>query len=315
MVDVSIIIVSYNTKKLILECIDSIREHTKGITCEIIVIDNNSSDGSAESLSKLSDVTLINNKENKGFGAANNVAMKIAKGRYLLLLNPDTLLLENSIQKMIDWMDQHPKAGVSSCTLVNPPNNSLQSNGGNFPDLWHVFLWVTFLDDIPGVTNLFGSYHYTPSIPFMNVFYTNEHMQDWVDGAFFLIRKEAYEKVGGFDENIFMYTEEVEYSYRFKKVGWELWFVPITSIIHLVGSSNENKDVIQFAGASIGKENAILSEMKNLAYFYEKHYAKWQLGILSYMFKLGALLRIVLFGVIGGQKEARKVYWKAFNAA
>lgn len=318
--NISVIIVNYNTKKLLIECIDLVYKYTKNITYEIIIVDNNSKDGSILALKKFIldkkdlNIRIIENKDNKGFGSANNQGMKIAKGKYIFLLNSDTKFLENSLEKLFNWMENHPKVGASSCRIINPPD-VLQANGGNFPDLFRVFLWQTFISDIPGITNIFGSYHYTPAIPLIKKMYKNAHRQDWVDGACFLIRKEVYKQVGGFDENIFMYTEEVELSYRIVQKGWEIWYLPITTIMHIGSSSTKSKEVIQFPGISFGKENSILSEIKGLHYFYQKHYPHWQFPVMRLFLKIGAILRIFLFGFIGGQKEARRVYAKVFSMA
>ncbi len=316
--DLSIIIVSYNTKKLTLECIHSIIEHTEGVRYEIVVVDNNSGDGTVPALKKINTkkenakLEIIENKENIGFGPANNQGMTIAKGKYILLLNSDTRLLENSLDKLVRWMNAHPKAGAISCEIINPPDK-LQANGGDFPDLFRTFLWQTFVSDIPGVTNILGSYHYTPGIPLMSALYKKEHQQDWVDGACFLVRSEVFNQTKGFDVHIFMYTEEVEWSYRIRQKGWEIWYVPITKILHYGGASTDSKEVVHFAGVAIGKENAIVSEVKGLEYFYKKHYSKWQLPIFNLFVKLGALLRILLFGVLSKQKAARRIYWHVFR--
>src|SRR3972149_594788 len=161
MIDVSVIIVNYNTKDMTGECIKSVMEKTKGITFEIIMIDNASPDSSAEALLPLTKkypLKIIANKDNKGFGGGNNQGLKIAQGNYLLLLNTDTLLKTNVIKDMIDWMEAHPKVGISSCALKNR-DGTLQGTGGYFPTLFKVFAWMSFLEDIPGLDSLIKPFH------------------------------------------------------------------------------------------------------------------------------------------------------------
>jgi GT2 family glycosyltransferase len=301
MLDLSIIIVSYNTKKLTLACIDSIRKHTKGVTYEIVVVDNNSTDGSLEELEKLTYVRLIRNKENKGFGAANNIGLKVATAKYLLLLNSDTIILDNVLGEMVSWMLQHPKVGVASTALKNE-DGTMQGTGGYFPTLGKVFAWMCFLEDIPLLDQLIKPFHpvhgqspfYTGARQFMNA-----KQQDWVTGAFMLIPKKVIDEVGMFDEDYFMYTEEVDLCFRIKKKGWEVWYLPQFSIIHLGGSSST-------------KEFPLLQEYKSMKLFYQKNMSKWQFPVLRFLLKVGALLRILLLGILKGKDMAR-IYWKAFN--
>ncbi len=288
-VDLSIIIVSYNTKELLLKCIESVKKYTKDITYEIIVIDNNSTDGTVEALRKLKvtgyRLQVITNKDNKGFGAANNQGMKKAKGRYILLLNSDTKLIENSLLSMVMWMDEHPKVGIASCKLVNA-DGTLQPTGGFSPTLPRVFLWATLIDDVPFVGDFFGSYHphrsfYTKS----SSAYSKERPLDWVTGAFFLIRREVVREIGLFDESFFLYVEEVEYCMRTKAKGWEVWYVPKTKIIH-------------FGGASGTREGTVLREFEGLKLLYKKHYSKMAFAFLRLLLFIGSVLRMFIFGII-----------------
>ncbi len=281
-VDLSIIIVSYNTKGLLLECLSSIQKHTKEVSYEVIVVDNASKDGSVAALQKLEvagkKLQVIANKENWGFGAANNQGMKKAKGRYILLLNSDTKLIENSLLSMVMFMDEHPKVGIASCKLVNA-DGTLQTTGGFFPTLPRVFLWATLIDDVPFVGDFFGSYH--PH----KLFYSKERPLDWVTGAFFLARREVTSEIGLFDERFFLYVEEVEYCMRTRSKGWEVWYVPQTKIIH-------------FGGASGTREGTVLREFEGLKILYKKHYSKVSLVFLRLFLFIGSVLRMFIFGII-----------------
>ncbi len=305
--DLSIIIISFNTEKLTRECVNSVFKNTKGITFEIIVIDNASHDGSVLTLKKFEqkypNVKIILNNENTGFGLANNQGIKVARGRYVLLLNSDTLVLDNVLGEMVSWMDKNPKVGISSSALKFK-NGSIQGTGGYFPTLLRVLTWMSFIDDIPGFTNILKSFHPMHGLsPFdKNVdFFKKKKQMDWLTGAFFLIRREVLTKVGGFDKDYFMYVEEVDLCYRAKKAGWQIWYLPKWSIIH-------------YGGASSTAEFPLINEVKGLKTFYKKHMQSWKYNALRVLLKLGALLRIFVFGVLRG-KDAAKTYAKVFLTA
>lgn len=306
MKDLSIVIVSFNTQELLADCIGSIKEHTKGVDYEILIVDNGSQDGSVEWLKEEKGIEAILNKGNLGFAGANNQGIKKATGRYILLLNSDTELKENSLAKMIRWMDEHPGVGIATCKLLNP-DGSTQANGGSFPTLLRVFLWGTFLDDIPLISRLLGSYHPHPHIGEKD---SREHQQDWVSGAVFLIRKEVVKDLGGLEEEFFMYAEDVEYCLRAKKGGWEVWYIPQTSIVH-IGSASSKGNSVKFSGKSLGKEKGILGEFDGLKRFHKKYYPSWQYPLLVMVLKLAAFLRILVFGILGRQKQAWRIYGKA----
>lgn len=311
-IDLSIIIVSFNTKNLLLVCIDSVRKYTKGINYEIIVVDNGSSDGTQEAIKKIKGVRPILNRENLGFAAANNQGIKIAQGRYILLLNSDTELREDSLGKMVGWMKKNSRVGISSCKLLNP-SASTQATGGFFPNLARVFFWATFLDDLPLVSNLFGAYHpHTSRFFTRSRFYENAHRQDWVTGAFFLMRREVVGDIGLLDEDFFMYVEEVDYCFRAKKKGWEVWYVPITGVVH-IGAASSKEGLVEFGEGPTAKERSIIGEFEGLKRFYKKNYPDWQYGFLILFLKIAAVLRFAFYGIIKGNGYAKNIYAKAFG--
>ena len=294
LVDLSIVIISFNTEKLTRECIESVIKNTKGITYEFIVVDNDSKNGSVAMLKKFP-VRLIANKDNRGFGQANNQGMEISNGRYVLLLNSDTLVGSNVLANMVSWMDKNPKAGIASCGL-RFKDGKIQGTGGYFPTLARVFAWMSFLDDIPGIMKLIKPFHPMHGLsPFdKNIdFFRKEKQMDWVTGAFLLMRKEIYDEVGGFDKAYFMYVEEVDLCFRAKVAGWQVWYLPRWNIIH-------------YGGASSTAEFPLINEVKSLKTFYQLRMPKWQYPILRVILKFGALLRIPIFG---------KVYAKVFVTA
>ena len=295
--DLSIIIVSYNTKEIITTCINSVIDNTKGTNYEIIVVDNGSKDGSLERLRKLEkkhpQIKLITSKTNLGFGKANNLGAKKAKGKYLLLLNSDTIIIGNAIPEALKTLRKMPNVGVYSCRLMNE-DKSVQPSGGYFPNLGNVFAWQFFIDDLPLIGRLIPSFHPKKSS------YNGNKQMDWITGAFMLFPKKVFDKVGGFDENIFMYTEEMELCYRIKKLGYIISYFYFPAIIHL-------------GGASSGSVLALTSEIKYLIYFWEKHNPAWQLPIIKSFLYIGSLLRLLIFGIIKRDEKARRAYTQALG--
>ncbi len=282
MFDLSIVIVNYNTPKLTADCIASIKKLTKGIKYEIVLIDNST--------------------ENRGFTGGNNIGIKKSKGRYVLLLNSDTLIHDNVLGEMVSWMDYNPKIGIVTCALKNK-DGSLQGTGGYFPTLLRVFSWMT-IQDFPFVDNFIKPFHPTKEKSFSKneSFYNKPKELDWVTGAFFMVRKEVIDQIGYLDEDYFMYTEETDFCFRAKKKGWNIFYNPKWSITHFGG------------GSSKGNEFSVLSEYKNIKLFYKKHYPYWQYPILRFFLKIGALGRIVVLGIMRGRDNAR-IYAKAFSQA
>ena len=300
--DLSIIIVSFNTKNLLVSCVKSIQEYSKGIKFEIIVVDNDSKDGSVEAAKNLG-VRVIGNNKNLGFATANNQGVKISNGKYLLFLNSDTEIHDNVLGEMVHWMDLTSKAGIATCALKNK-DGSMQATGGYFPTLSRVFSWMT-IQDLPFVDNLIKPFHpyHAKSLFFRgDSFYKTKKELDWVTGAFLLTRRDVLEKAGGWDESFFMYVEEVDLCYRVIKLGYEVWYMPEWDITHLGGASSKNE------------EFSLVSEYQGLKKFYKKHFPAWQYPILRILLKIGALGRMILFGILEGRQSV-KIYAKVFRSA
>src|SRR3990167_6271232 len=214
--ELSVIIVNWNTKKLLEDCLKSIFKLTKDISFEVIVVDNGSEDGSqAMVMKKFPQVKLVPNKDNLGFAKANNRGIKIAKGKYVLLLNSDTYLIENSFKKLVSEAGKLENLGAMGPLLLNE-DRSIQQSVGFFPHLPQIFWWMTFIDDLPGGTIL-KPYHIDH-----DSFYKNQHEVDWVTGAAFLIPKKVIEKAGMLDDKIFMYGEDFEWCFRIKKKDFRI---------------------------------------------------------------------------------------------
>ena len=303
-IDLSIIIINFgNTKEYTRKCLASLSKAISKLNTEVIVVDNISNDGTREMIKKdFPKAIYIRKEEPHGFGENNNFGIKIAKGRYILLLNSDTEIIdENIFVQMTAWLDRNPKVAVCTSALVCEDKKTLQGSGGSLPDLFRVFLWLTFLDDIPFIDRLITPFHPLHPNSFIgrnDSYFTKEHQQDWVTGAFYMIRKEVLKDSGVFDEDFNAYVEEVDLSYRIKKLGWQIWYLPQWKTLH-------------YGGVSYGSENSIVFEMKNLKLFYKKHYPKWQLSILNILIKVGLILRIVLFFVIN--PKLSKIYAKAYK--
>lgn len=231
---------SWNTRDLLLQCLRSIREPdvSENLQLEIIVVDNASSDGSAEAASTMEGVKkVVALPRNIGYGRANNVGMKLAVGRYILILNPDTILLPSSLGALRRFAVQYPRAGLVAPRLLNE-DGTLQPNAFRFPTLLMAAIDLFPLPNwIPGRLR-----HWIVNGP-INGRYLIEQiankpfMVDHSLGASMLIRREAYEACGGFSERIFMYSEEIDLALRYARTGWQCWQVPEAKVVHLGGRS------------------------------------------------------------------------------
>lgn len=285
---ISIIIISYNTADITVNCLKSIFQD-KGLTqipFEIIVVDNNSSDDSLKKISKFKNKSLkiIKNKSNFGFGKANNQALKIAQGNYILFLNSDTLILHSAISQALDWLCSHPEAAICTAQLLNS-DKTIQASGGFFPTLGNLFTWCLSLDDLPLVNKLVKPIHpHTPTFYTHDRFYLSDHQQHWVTGAFFLTRKPLLDKVNGFDENYFMYGEELELAYRIHSITSQnqVWYLIGPQIIHLGGASATNQ------------ADPILNEYRGFISFFKKHQPNWQLPIVRFLLRTNAFIRSII---------------------
>ena len=301
--DLSIITISLK-KDYLFNCLKSLEPALDGIENEIIFIDSASPDKIGRLVKeKFPRVKVLRQEENRGFGENNNLGMKIAKGRYVLLLNDDTRVIDKNIfREMIAWMDSHPKVGISGCGLVNPDGKTFQGSGGFYPTLFRVFAWMTFLDDIPGLDKLIKPYHPLHSgspIYKGENYFKKRHRQDWVTGAYFLMRRKALDQAGFFDEDFFLYVEEVELASRFIKKGWEVWYLPEWRIMH-------------YGQATSGSEKATIFELQNLVLMYKKHEPGWKIIVLRAILKFGIFLRIVIWTLVG-KKSLAQIYAKAIK--
>ena len=242
--DLSIIIVNYNVKEFLENALVSIeralRERLRDgrtIEGEVIVVDNASDDGSVELVRKrFPHVHLIENKENVGFARGNNIALAQARGRYILLINPDTIIQEDTLQVMIDFFDERSDVGVAGCKILNPDGTLQLACRRSFPSPWVSFTKTTGLSAVFPRSKLFGRYNLTYLDP------NQTYEVDAISGSFIMVRREVYECVGGLDENFFMYGEDLDWCYRIQKAGWKIFYVSMTQIIHYKGESSRRSD-------------------------------------------------------------------------
>lgn len=291
-IDLSIVIVSYNTKKITEECLNSINRSliNSKIKYEIVIVDNASHDGSQELLAQLqkdkkNHLIYFQTGKNLGFGLGNNFGVKKAQGKYILLLNSDTIILNRSIEKLFNfYLENEKQVHFLGAKLLNR-DLTPQPSACRFFTLPVVFATLLLKGDYWGLTR----------------FSPNEFKKvDWVSGACILTKKAYFQKLGGFDKNIFMYMEEVDLLYRAKRLGLNTYFYPLSQIIHLGSASSGQRTF------------PILQVYRGFIFFYKKHYSTFQLFILYLILKLKAVIAYFI-GKIKGNKYLIETYEQAFK--
>ncbi len=310
-VDVSVIIVNYNVREFLEQAIRSVELASATLSVEIFVVDNDSSDGSVDMVrSQFPDVQVIANRENTGFSKANNQAIKIANGRYLLILNPDTIIREDTLSSLVDFMDDHPEAGAAGCKILNPDGSFALESRRSFPTPLIAFYRIT------GLSKLFPQ---SPRFARYNLGYRSVEEACEVDalsGSCMFVRKEALSKnyapneshladgndaqlnagAGLFDEDFFMYGEDLDWCYRIQQAGWKIFYTPDTQIIHYKGESTKKGDlryVLLFYGAMIR--------------FSEKHFKKRHSWLFRVLLRCGILARGALHVVTNWTKNHKRL--------
>jgi N-acetylglucosaminyl-diphospho-decaprenol L-rhamnosyltransferase len=227
--NLSILIVNWNTRALLAQCLDSIYTYPPTCPFEVWVVDNASSDGSLSMLrERFPQVRLIANHENLGFAAANNQAIRQSAGRYVLLLNPDTELNPSALQHLVEFMDSHPEAGAVGARLLNP-DGSLQVTCYPTPTVWREFFRLFYLDFL-----------HPKSTYRMECWNTDlPRRVDTIQGACLLLRKPALDQVGLLDQDFFMYSEDIDLCIRLGQAGWQLYWLPQAEVLHYGGQSSK----------------------------------------------------------------------------
>lgn len=234
----SVIVVNYNVRDFLHHALVSLQKAMKGLRGEIIVVDNASDDGSVEMVRRrFPSVALIANKTNFGFAKANNIALDRARGKYLLLINPDTLVQEDTLRVMVEFFDENPDVGLAGCKILNPDGTFQLACRRSFPTPWVAFTKMSGLSSLFPNTRLFGRYNLTYLSP------DETYEIDAVSGSFMMVRREVYKQVGGLDEAFFMYGEDLDWCYRIQQAGWKNYYVHSTKLIHYKGESTKRSNL------------------------------------------------------------------------
>lgn len=277
----SVIIVSWNVKGDLLDCLSSLKENPLSEPFEQIVIDNNSSDGTASTVKQqYPEVTVIKNQENKGFAKANNQGIAISKGQYILLLNPDTVVHLNALETLVNFMDNNPDVGACGPKLLNN-DGTAQGSVRTFP----TFRGVLYCHTVCRLLSLFRFEYLTWMMEDFS--YDKQVDVDQVMGAAMIVRRSIIEQVGDMDENFFMYYEEVDLCYRIKQAGWRIVFLPEAVITHLGGRSSGQMPLKR------------IMTLSSMIAFFRKHRGISATFIFTIVFKFALILRNICHLIIG----------------
>lgn len=289
--DLSICIVNWNAQKFLISCLESVYKRQPAIKFEVIVVDNASADDSvAQVKRRFPSVRVIVCDKNEGFSVGNNVAIKHSSGRYVLLLNPDTLVTAGALESMVRFMDQYKHVGACGCRLVHPETGYVEASARSFPTLFPLLWNLSYLDRLFPSSSFFNNYRmtYLPCNEIREV--------DWVTGACLIVRHEVIRQVGGFDENIFMYCEDVELCYCIKQAGWAVYYYPIVEIAHYRGQSSKlRRDSDDYVLSGWGAQQYTSS----ILYFYAKHYGEWRTFLLRFIIVITSTFKVALW-IFGG---------------
>jgi len=276
---ISAIIVSYNTRDMTLDCLRTLEVGLAGIPSEILVVDNCSIDGSAEAIrAQFPRVRLFESAMNAGFGAANNIAMRQARGEYLLLLNSDAFPQPGAIPALVKYLRTHPRVAIAGPRLLNA-DGSLQVSCFKFPSPLRAWLENLWISAAFSRHPFIGDYRFWA--------HDSERNVDFLIGACMLVRREVFERTGGFDERFFLYSEETDWQRRIRDLGWEIAFNPAAQVTHLGGASGAND-----------KKNINRFFMESLDRYELKHHGPLGLVAFRCAMVVGCALRALLWGAM-----------------
>lgn len=279
-------IVNWNAREPLRQCLQSIRAHPPGVPYEILVLDNNSHDGSVQMLEKeFPPIHLLVSEQNLGFSKGHNLCAKHAKGDYLFILNPDTLLSPSALDRLVAFASAHPEIGIIGPKLLNP-DGSLQFSCRRFPEPTAALFRNTPLG------KLFPNNHYTREYLMTDWDHNSVREVDWVSGAALFVRKTVFEQLGGFDEQFFMYCEDVDLCYRAWQAGWKVVYYPDVVIYHAIGRSTD-----------LVANKMIRTFHQSMYRYYKKHYLKKTTLWMRPLIPLGLFLRASVF-ILKNYKDA-----------
>jgi len=271
--DVSVIIVSFNTREVLRQCLQSVVDDSSGLVAEILVVDNASTDGSPEMIEQeFPQVRLIRSQINLGFGEGNNVALREARGRYFVLLNSDAFFVKGALPLAIQHMDENPSVGLGGCRLIGRDGISQPSSRCFHSVTGDLIVLSGLAAKFPN-SKFFGSFDRT---------WANEldaSPVDWVPGAFSIVRPSALDKVGFFDPSFFLYYEEVDLCMRLKKSGIPVWYWPDIVVIHIGGESSRQLTSLEFSPRAA---QVVLWRMRSTLLYYRKHHG-WRVRFAKWM--------------------------------
>lgn len=298
-VDLSIIIVNYNVKEFLAQALNSIVKAAQSLRTEIFVVDNASTDGSVRLVrERFPTVTLIANEQNVGFSAANNQALRLAQGRFICLINPDTVVQENTFTILLDFLQQHPEAGMVGCKILNPDGSLQLGCKRSYPTPWVAFSKIMGLSTLFPKSRLFGQYNLT---------YLDDdqiHEVQAISGAFMLLRQEILTRVGTLDEDFFMYGEDLDWCFRVREGGWKIFYVPLTRIIHYKGESSKQR-----------QSDYLREFYRAMDLFVRKHYKGWSFIFPDWLLLSAIWLRAGVSFMIKLIKRMVLPLWDAFLIA
>ena len=275
---ISVIIVNYNVEFFLEQCLNSVKTALKKIDGEVFIVDNDSIDTSVEMVQeKFPEFHLIQNKKNVGFSTANNQAIQIAQGEFILLLNPDTVIEEDTLIKTVEFMRNHEKAGGLGVRMVDGKGKFLPESKRGLPTPMVAFYKIFGLSKLFPKSKKFGQYH----LGNLSEFEINE--VDVLSGAFMLMRKKTLNEVGLLDEAFFMYGEDIDLSYRIIKGGYKNYYFPETRIIHYKGESTKKSSI-----------NYVFVFYRAMVIFAEKHFSKKNAKLFSTLINTAIYLRAFL---------------------
>lgn len=302
--DLTICILSWNAADLLVACLKSLRQirALNRINYEVIIIDNGSEDGSGEVVRRdFPEVRLISNIRNTGFAAGNNQALREGRGRHFLVLNNDTILLEDCLTQMVDYLDSHPKVGIVGGRLLNADGSTQTAYFPlHLPSLKTCFAELFGLDRL-WPQNPWGRYAPTDTFDF-----EKSSMTTQISGACLMVRRETMEKIGLFDEGFHFWYEDVDFCYRCLQAGWEIKYLPGARVVHYGGAS--------FAKLDLSKNS--LMRFRSLLRYFQKHFAPGQVVLVKIMVVMVLLLRLPLLLILALSPRARvRKQWSGVSGA